>query len=145
MTDNSVGYVETKVESAVTGVVKTAESVAEKIWSEIETGITVLKDEGQKVVNFIDTTVPAAEPIVSDLVTAGEKGAQALVRFAEAGLKDKADNLAADAVSLTANFLQGTGLVTVGQSPSAAAVALAKSAVNSAIDAAFVKALAALA
>lgn len=99
-----------KVEADIAGAEQKVVQTAEKIWSDIETGVTILKDEGQAVVHWIDTNIPDAAPVVQQFLVAAEQSATNLLKAGAGGANGAIGNMAASIEEVVANFLQSSGL-----------------------------------
>lgn len=138
-----------KVEGAIEGAVQKVQKTAAEIWGDIETGVTILKDEGEKIVGWVDTNVPGAAGAIQSFVVEAEQDAASLARTGANGLQTQITNGAADAETLVANYLQGAGLVNASGNAagdlSHATIALAQTTLTQMVNVGLAKVLGAFA
>lgn len=118
-----------KVEADIAGAEQKVVQTAEKIWGAIETGVTILKDEGEAVVHWIDTNIPDAEPVVQQFIVTAEQSATNLLKASANGANGEVANAASSIESVIADFLQSHGLANAANN---AAGTLSKSTITTA-------------
>jgi hypothetical protein len=91
-------------------IVQTIESDAKKVVSEVEAGLVYLKNEGAKVINWVDGNVPGAQTAIAQFVQTAEADAATLANLGAKGLSDAIATAEPELETLLANLIQATGL-----------------------------------
>jgi hypothetical protein len=90
---------------------QTVEADAQALIAKVKADLTFLKTEGEKVIAWVDKTIPGAQVAMAGFVQDAENDAAALTKLAGSGLNDAIAAGSQDMETFIANLIQSSGLV----------------------------------
>ena len=87
-----------------------AVNLAKEVIAKVKADLVILKDEGEKLISWVDANVPGAQTAIAQLVSEADADAQALVKLGGQGLSDAIAAAEPELETLLANVIQATGL-----------------------------------
>lgn len=87
-----------------------AVNLAKQVIAKVKADLVVLKDEGEKLIGWVDANIPGAQTAIAQFVKEADADAQTLDNLGGQGLSDAIAAAEPELETLLANVIQATGL-----------------------------------